>query len=129
MIHCKFRGDDETPCWRTIPTLGLEFQLTRDAVATFQGVPLSQSRIYYWPLAQRERNASGRPGKLHVKCAIVDNVAIIGSGNTTDDAFNRNMELGMLVREEGIVLALAERFDELIRRGVLVWCDTRSMTA
>ena len=95
-------------------------QLTRDAVAAFQGVPLNRSRIYYWPLAQRERNAAGRPGKLHVKCAIVDDLAIIGSANMTDDAFNRNMELGLLVREPGTVSALAEHFEELICRGVLV---------
>ena len=36
---------------------------------------------------------AGRPGKLHVKCAIVDDVALVGSANLTDDAFNRNMEL------------------------------------
>jgi Archaeal ATPase. len=37
-----------------------------------------------------------------------------------DDAFNRNMELGMLVRDETTVLAIAEHFRELIQRGVLV---------
>lgn len=97
-----------------------EGQLTRDAVAAFQNVPLTRSRLYYWPLAQRDRNAAGRPGKLHVKCAIVDDVAIIGSANMTDDAFNRNMELGMLVREEATVRSLVEHFNELIRSGVLV---------
>lgn len=97
-----------------------EGQLTRDAMAAFQNVPLTRARLYYWPLAQRERNAAGRPGKLHVKCAIVDDVAIIGSANMTDDAFNRNMELGMLVREEAMVLAIAEHFEELVGRGILV---------
>jgi phosphatidylserine/phosphatidylglycerophosphate/cardiolipin synthase-like enzyme len=71
-------------------------------------------------VAKRERNAAGRPGKLHVKCAIVDDVALIGSANLTDDAFNRNMELGMLVREEATVITIAEHFNELIRSGVLV---------
>lgn len=36
-----------------------EGQLTRDAVAAFQNLPLTRTRIYYWPLARRERNTSG----------------------------------------------------------------------
>lgn len=95
-------------------------QLTRDAIAAFRDVPLTSASLYYWPVAKRERNAAGRPGKLHVKCAIVDDVALIGSANLTDDAFNRNMELGMLVREETTVVTIAEHFNELIRSGVLV---------
>jgi hypothetical protein len=79
-----------------------------------------QARIYYWPLAHRARNQAGRPGKLHAKCAIVDDVAIIGSANLTDDAFNRNMELGTLVRGVAMVSAISGHFDELIRRGTLV---------
>jgi cardiolipin synthase A/B len=97
-----------------------EGQLTRDAVAAFQNMPLTHTRIYYWPLEKRQRNQWGRPGKLHVKCAIVDDVALIGSANLTDDAFSRNMELGLLVREETTVLTIAEHFNELIRSGVLV---------
>lgn len=97
-----------------------EGQLTRDAIAAFRDVPLTRASLYYWPVEKRERNAAGRPGKLHVKCAIVDDVALIGSANLTDDAFNRNMELGMLVREETAVVTIAEHFNELIRSGVLV---------
>ena len=97
-----------------------EGQLTRDAIAAFRDVPLASASLYYWPVEKRERNSAGRPGKLHVKCAIVDDVALIGSANLTDDAFNRNMELGMLVREEATVVTIAEHFNELIRSGVLV---------
>jgi phosphatidylserine/phosphatidylglycerophosphate/cardiolipin synthase-like enzyme len=97
-----------------------EGQLTRDAIEAFREVPAEQIHLYYWPLAQRERNQAGRPGKLHMKCAIVDRWALIGSANLTDDAFNRNMELGVLVREPATVEALAEHFRELIRAKVLV---------
>ena len=97
-----------------------EGQLTLGAIAAFKGVPTTRTRLYYWPLAKRERNGAGRPGKLHVKCAIVDDVALVGSANLTDDAFNRNMELGMLVREPTTVAAIAGHFEELIRQGVLV---------
>lgn len=96
-----------------------EGQLTRDAIGAFRDVPLTRASLFYWPVEKRERNAAGRPGKLHVKCAIVDDIALIGSANLTDDAFNRNMELGMLVREETTVLTITEHFNELIRTGVL----------
>jgi phosphatidylserine/phosphatidylglycerophosphate/cardiolipin synthase-like enzyme len=97
-----------------------EGQLTLDAIAAFTAVPAARRRIYYWPLARRERNQSGRPGKLHAKCAIVDEVALVGSANLTDDAFNRNMELGLLVRDPAPVAAIVEHFEELIHRGVLL---------
>lgn len=94
-----------------------EGQLTKDAAAAFQRLPLKQVRIYYWPLAKRDRNPAGHPGKLHVKCAVIDDAALIGSANLTDDAFNRNMELGVLIRDCATVHAIEDHFDELIRQG------------
>ena len=99
-----------------------EGQLKGDALAAFRGVPDVGTSIFYWPLAKRERSQRGKPGKLHVKCAIVDDAAIISSANMTDDAFNRNMELGVLVRGE-VVRLLDQHFDELIRTGALTRAD------
>lgn len=97
-----------------------EGQLILDAIEAFRNVPAARTHLYYWPLEKRERNQAGRPGKLHMKCAIVDNVALIGSANLTDDAFNRNMELGILIREQTTVESISEHFQELIRAKVLV---------
>jgi phosphatidylserine/phosphatidylglycerophosphate/cardiolipin synthase-like enzyme len=97
-----------------------EGQLTRDAFAAFRGVLAPHTHLYYWPLGKRERNQAGRPGKLHAKCAIIDDAALIGSANLTDDAFNRNMELGVLVHDRVTVQAIADHFAELIRGGELV---------
>ena len=97
-----------------------EGQLTRDAIQAFSDVPHQGMHLYYWPLEKRERNQADRPGKLHMKCAIVDDVALIGSANLTDDAFNRNMELGLLVRERTTVAALMEHLRELIQTNILV---------
>ena len=96
-----------------------EGQLTSDAIRAFAEVPAAGLRIYYWPGSQRERNQAGRPGKLHAKCAVCDDVALIGSANLTDDAFNRNMELGIMVRDHATVTSLVDHFDELIRRRIL----------
>lgn len=105
-----------------------EGQLTHDAVAAFRDVPAAKIHLFYWPLAKRERNQAGRPGKLHMKCAIVDDVALIGSANLTDDAFNRNMELGMLVREKATVETLSGHFRELVRARILVPVQPRETT-
>ena len=105
-----------------------EGQLTHDAVAAFRDVPAAKIHLFYWPLAKRERNQAGRPGKLHMKCAIVDDVALIGSANLTDDAFNRNMELGMLVREKATVETLSGHFRELVRAKILVPVQPRETT-
>lgn len=97
-----------------------EGQLSTDAMAAFPGLSAAGAKLYYWPLAKRERNQSGRPGKLHAKCAIIDETALISSANLTDDAFNRNMELGLLVRESSTVAAMNAHFAELISTGVLM---------
>jgi len=96
-----------------------EGQLSVDALRAFSDLPLERTQILFWPLDKRERNEAGRPGKLHAKCAIVDDTAIVGSANFTDDAFNRNMELGVLLREPTLADALFSHFAELHQRGVL----------
>jgi phosphatidylserine/phosphatidylglycerophosphate/cardiolipin synthase-like enzyme len=101
-----------------------EGQLTRDACIAFSDLPIGAARIFCWPLAKRERNHAGRPGKLHVKCAVIDDAALIGSANLTDDAFNRNMELGVLIGAKSTVRAIEEHFTELINTGVLKEIDS-----
>jgi cardiolipin synthase A/B len=96
-----------------------EGQLSVDALRAFSELPLEITRVLYWPIENRERNEAGRPGKLHAKCAIVDDTAIVGSANFTDDAFNRNMELGVMLREPTLVEALFSHFAELHRKGAL----------
>jgi cardiolipin synthase A/B len=94
-------------------------QLTRDALSAFSPVSAAGCRIYYWPIDQRTRNAAGKPGKLHAKCAVIDSSAIIGSANLTDDAFNRNLELGILIRGGPTPEQTFSHFKALIDRGVL----------
>ncbi len=95
-----------------------EGQLSVDALRAFQMLSLERTRVLYWPIEKRERNEAGRPGKLHAKCAIVDDTALVSSANFTDDAFNRNIELGIMLRESALVEALFSHFEELQRKGV-----------
>ena len=94
-------------------------QLSFDASNAFKNLGLDQVRLLHWPLENREQNQAGKPGKLHVKCAVIDDAALIGSANLTDDAFNRNMELGVVIRDRGIVENIRNHFRTLENNGVL----------
>ena len=94
-------------------------QLSFDASKAFKDVCLDKVRMLYWPLEHRERNQADKPGKLHVKCALIDQTAIVGSANLTDDAFNRNMEMGVIIKDPVVVTAIHAHFQTLERNGIL----------
>jgi phosphatidylserine/phosphatidylglycerophosphate/cardiolipin synthase-like enzyme len=95
-----------------------EGQLSMDALTAFPAKLCQKAKIYYWPLENRERNALGRPGKLHAKVAVIDDQAVLSSANLTDDAFNRNLEIGTLLSGE-IIHRLREHFNSLCTDGTL----------
>jgi cardiolipin synthase len=97
-----------------------EQQLSFDAVNAFPSQLRSAVAVYYWPSEKRERNESGRPGKLHAKGAIIDDHAVISSANLTDDAFFRNLELGALIEDDRFVQNLRRHFEELISSRILL---------
>jgi len=68
---------------------------------------------------KRGRNPAGRPGKLHAKVAIVEDIALVSSANLTDDAFNRNLEVGLLVKNSEFLLTTKSYFDSMIVAGTL----------
>ena len=80
---------------------------------------IDTTEVYYWPVENRERNQAGRPGKLHAKLAAIDNVVLISSANLTDDAFSRNLELGVKLIDPDIVLWAKDHFQGLIRDNTL----------
>ena len=93
-------------------------QLSVDAIASFPGLA-SFANIFYWPYEKRERNVAGKPGKLHAKCAVVDDSIIIGSANLTEDAFTRNMEMGLLIKSPQLATTTREHYEKLIESGIL----------
>ena len=96
-----------------------EGQLTIDARSAFSEELVNAACIYHWPISKRERNNRGKPGKLHAKCVVIDDTAIISSANLTGDAFNRNMELGVVFRGGEIPRKLLRHFRSLITTGIL----------
>ena len=94
-----------------------EGQLSYDAIKAFPAVLTDAAEIYYWPVEKRERNQAGRPGKLHAKLAIVDDAALVSSANLTDDAFNRNLELGVMVMNRALLRTTQDHINTLILNG------------
>ena len=95
-----------------------EGQLSFDAMKAFPATLIKAVEVYHWPVEKRERNQAGRPGKLHAKVAIIDDTALISSANLTDDAFNRNLEVGLLVKNPGLLASAKNHFESLIALGI-----------
>ena len=96
-----------------------EGQLSYDALKAFPAALIHACEIYHWPVEKRERNKAGRPGKLHAKFAIVDDIALVSSANLTDDAFNRNLEVGILVKNAEFLVPAKNYFQSLTSQGTL----------
>ncbi len=81
----------------------------------------SLCNTYVWPPEKRSRDAAGRYGSLHAKCAVADEeTLLISSANLTEFALNLNMELGLLVRGGDLPGRIAGHLLRLIDEKVLV---------
>lgn len=96
-----------------------EGQLSYDALKAFPLALTSVAEVYQWPVEKRERNQAGRPGKLHAKVAIVDDTALLSSANLTDDAFNRNLEVGVMATNAKFLLSITTYFEALLAEQTL----------
>jgi cardiolipin synthase len=97
-----------------------QFQLSHDALKAFPAELQARAEIFYWPVEKRELNLFGKPGKLHAKAAVIDTQALLSSANLTDDAFLRNLELGVLFMGGDMPTKLREHFEHLIAAGTLM---------
>lgn len=78
------------------------------------------SKIYVWPPTKRPKNAAGRQGSLHAKCAVADERSLlISSANLTEYALAFNMELGLLVRGGELPRRVADHLRRLIEQDIL----------
>jgi phosphatidylserine/phosphatidylglycerophosphate/cardiolipin synthase-like enzyme len=74
--------------------------------------------VFYDP---RALEMDGPTGVLHAKAVVVDDeVVFITSANLTEAALDRNIELGLLVRDRALAGSVSRHFQTLIDRGMLV---------
>jgi len=80
---------------------------------------IDKTKIYFWPLEMRPKDAKGNAGSFHAKCALADKkILLISSANLTQYALELNMELGVLIKRGTFPNIIAEHFDALIREGI-----------
>ena len=73
--------------------------------------------VFYAPRAL-EADRSG--GVLHAKAVVVDGESVfVTSANLTEAAFDRNIELGLLVRDRALATSMTAHFATLIEKGLL----------
>ena len=77
----------------------------------------SHPSVYYDP---RALGLEGPGGVLHAKAVVADDEAVfVTSANLTEAALDRNIELGILVRDRAFALTVCGYFRNLIDRNLL----------
>lgn len=95
-------------------------QLTHAAWKAFPAQLLRKGCVWHWPLEFRQKNSAGLPGKLHAKCLVIDaSEVLVSSANLTNDAMERNIELGLRCTCDSTAEQIARAFDGLADRGIL----------
>jgi phosphatidylserine/phosphatidylglycerophosphate/cardiolipin synthase-like enzyme len=95
-------------------------QLVRRFADRFWGTDwpgISRPRVYYDP---RSVEPDGPAGVLHAKAVVADDEAVfITSANLTEAALDRNIEMGLLIRDHALAASVVSHFRGLIDRGLL----------
>ncbi len=77
----------------------------------------SRPRVFYDP---RALDPEGRDGVLHAKAVVADDeVVFVTSANLTEAALDRNIELGVLIRDRALALTVSGYFRSLVDRDLL----------
>ena len=95
-------------------------QLVRKFADRFWGTDWpgsSRPTVYYDP---RALELDGPGGVLHAKTVVADDEAVfVTSANLTEAALDRNIEVGLLVRDRALAASVSSHFRGLIERGLL----------
>jgi len=100
---------------------GVAEQLVRRFADHFWGTDWpgsSRPSVYYDP---RALEMEGPAGVLHAKAVVVDDEAVfVTSANLTEAALDRNIEVGLLVRDSALALSVSGYFQGLIDARLLL---------
>lgn len=78
---------------------------------------LSRPQVFYDP---RSLDVNGPAGVLHAKAVVTDDESVfVTSANLTEAALDRNIELGLLVRDRALAISVSSHFRALIDRALL----------
>ena len=103
----------------------IEGQGEYDCLSALGDGVASACSVYYWPQENRAKDANGKVGILHVKCAVADGHRMfLSSANLTEYAFSINMELGLLVTGGRLPGQVERHFERLIGVGCLACVES-----
>ncbi|HOU53051.1 MAG TPA: DISARM system phospholipase D-like protein DrmC [Myxococcota bacterium] len=78
---------------------------------------MARPAVFYDP---RALDLEARGGVLHAKAVVADEEAVfVTSANLTEAALERNIELGLLIRDRTLAASVVSHFQGLIDRGLL----------
>jgi phosphatidylserine/phosphatidylglycerophosphate/cardiolipin synthase-like enzyme len=96
-------------------------KITYDGLKSLGKQVAAHADIYRWPLEKRSTNQEGKPGALHVKCAVADgHMLFISSANLTEYALTLNMEMGVLITGGQLPQQVAQHILAMIKDRTLV---------
>jgi phosphatidylserine/phosphatidylglycerophosphate/cardiolipin synthase-like enzyme len=99
----------------------IEGQKAYSTLAALGPTVASRCSAYLWPIEGRFKGTAGKPGLLHVKCAVADRRWLfLSSANLTEQAFSINMELGVLITGGTTPAQVEAHFGKLIESGTLL---------
>ena len=77
----------------------------------------ARPRVFYDP---RSLDLEGGAGVLHAKAVVVDDeVVFVTSANLTEAALDRNIEIGVLVRDRTLAATMTRHFTTLVEQSLL----------
>lgn len=95
-------------------------KISLSGINAFSDSVFRLASFYTWPIENRPLNVDGKYGSLHAKLAVADQKkSFISSANLTDYAMDLNMEMGVLIEDEGIGNRIDNLFSDLILNSVL----------
>ena len=99
----------------------IEGQKAYSTLAALGPTVAGRCGVYLWPIEGRFKGGAGKPGLLHVKCAVADGRWLfLSSANLTEQAFSINMELGVLITGGTTPVQVEAHFGKMIESGTLV---------
>ena len=97
------------------------FKIKIDPLKTLPKMILDHANILIWPFQKRIRNGENNGGSLHAKFIIQDESRLfISSANLTESAFERNIELGVLISNQAVVRKLKQHIKNLFYENLII---------
>lgn len=96
-------------------------RLSSNGFNRFTDLLKEEIRFWAWPLQKRQNEGSAGMVSMHAKCAVADRKSLfLSSANLTAAAYERNLELGMILEGGHQPGRLVERLESMVKSKELI---------